>query len=182
MLEKQNTDQGKALDKLTNDVENHNKIRNLVEELRVWKEKVKKLEKACKKDKETRKEQIERIKRTEEENLKYQEELEGLMERRKAKQAANEKQEEVPDIDLITYEKDQMKMEFVEEEKRQKIELRTLEKRSKELNEKAEDLRKDLKEKEQEQRISTYKLNELRRSIKHNQLKPLPSSKAEPND
>ncbi len=70
-LEKQNTDQGKALDKLTNDVENHNKIRNLVEELRVWKEKVKKLEKACKKDKETRKEQIERIKRTEEENLKY---------------------------------------------------------------------------------------------------------------
>jgi len=28
----------------------------MVEELRVWKEKVKKLEKACKKDKETRKE------------------------------------------------------------------------------------------------------------------------------
>ena len=71
MLEKQNNDQGKALDKLTNDVENHNKIRNMVEELRVWKEKVKKLEKACKKDKETRKEQIERIKRTEDENKKY---------------------------------------------------------------------------------------------------------------
>jgi hypothetical protein len=43
------------LDKLTNDTENHNKIRNLVEELRVWKEKVKKLEKTVKKDKETRK-------------------------------------------------------------------------------------------------------------------------------
>jgi hypothetical protein len=33
---------------------------------------------------------------------------------------------------------------------------------------KAEDLRKELKEKEQEYRISTYKLNELRRTIKHN--------------
>jgi len=43
----------------------------MVEELRVWKEKVKKLEKACKKDKETRKEQIERIKKTEDENKKY---------------------------------------------------------------------------------------------------------------
>jgi hypothetical protein len=35
------------LDKLTNDVEYHNKIKNLVEELRVWKEKVKKLERKC---------------------------------------------------------------------------------------------------------------------------------------
>ncbi len=60
-------------------MDNHNKIRNLVEELRVWKEKVKKLEKACKKDKETRREQIERIKRTEEENHKYQDELEQLV-------------------------------------------------------------------------------------------------------
>ena len=85
-LEKQNNDQGKALDKLTNDVENHNKIRNMVEELRVWKEKVKKLEKMCKKDKETRKEQIERIKRIEEENRKYQDELEVVLEKKKSKQ------------------------------------------------------------------------------------------------
>ena len=74
-LEKQNTDQGKALDRLTNDVEYHNKIKNLVEELRIWKEKVKKIEKACTKDKETRKEQIERIKQIEEENRKYSQEI-----------------------------------------------------------------------------------------------------------
>lgn len=74
--EKQNNDQGKALDKLTNDVEYHNKIKNLVEELRVWKEKVKKLEKKCQKDKETRKEQVERIKKIEDENKKYEGELE----------------------------------------------------------------------------------------------------------
>lgn len=66
-----------------------------------------------------------------------------------------------------------MKMEFAEEEKKQKYELKIMDKRLQELTGKAEELRKELKEKEQEQRISTYKLNELRRSIKHNQLKPL---------
>lgn len=44
------------MDKLTNDVEYHTKIKNLVEELRIWKEKVKKLDKGIKKDEETRKE------------------------------------------------------------------------------------------------------------------------------
>lgn len=77
-MEKQNTDQGKALDKLTNDTEYHNKIKNLVEELRVWKEKVKKLERQCEKDKDTRKEQIERIKKIEEENKKHKTELTQL--------------------------------------------------------------------------------------------------------
>ena len=126
-LEKQNNDQGKALDKLTNDVENHNKIRNMVEELRVWKEKVKKLEKMCKKDKETRKEQIERIKRIEEENRKYQDELEVVLEKKKSKQV--QEQQPALDVDQLTYEKDQMKMEFAEEEKKQKQELKLMEKR-----------------------------------------------------
>ena len=67
-------------------------------------------------------------------------------------------------------------MEFIEEEKRQKQELKQVEKRLKELQDKADELRKELKEKEQEQRISTYKLNELRRSLKHNQLKPIVKS------
>ena len=84
-LEKQNTDQGKALDRLTNDVEYHNKIKNLVEELRIWKEKVKKIEKACNKDKETRKEQIERIKKIEEENKKYSTEINHLKQKKTRK-------------------------------------------------------------------------------------------------
>ena len=36
-----------------------------------------------------------------------------------------------------------------------------------------EQLKTQLKEKEQLQRISTYKLSELKRTIKHNQLKPI---------
>lgn len=48
-----------------------------------------------------------------------------------------------------------------------------MESRLQELQAKAEELRKELKEKEQEQRISTYKLNEIKRTVKHNQLRPL---------
>ena len=96
-LEKQNNDQGRALDKLTNDVESHTKIKNMVEELRVWKEKVKKLEKAVKKDKETRKDQIERIRKTEEENKKYLEELDMHIQKREQEHAKNETED--PDLD-----------------------------------------------------------------------------------
>ena len=41
------------------------------------------------------------------------------------------------------------------------------------LNAELSALKSDLKEKEQLNRISSYKLNDLKRSIKHNQLKPL---------
>jgi len=40
-----------------------------------------------------------------------------------------------------------------------------------------EELQKDLKEKEQENRISKLKIKEMRRLLKHNQLKPLNLSK-----
>ncbi len=52
------------------------------------------------------------------------------------------------DVDQLTYEKDQMKMEFAEEEKKQKQELKLMEKRLADLTQKAEELRKELKEKE----------------------------------
>lgn len=41
------------------------------------------------------------------------------------------------------------------------------------MREKRDELKRILKEKEQEQRISQFKLNEVKRTIKHNQLKPI---------
>jgi hypothetical protein len=58
---------------LTNDVEYHSKIRNLVEELRIWKEKVKKIEDTVRKEKMTRKIQVEVLEKTEQENKRYSE-------------------------------------------------------------------------------------------------------------
>ena len=43
-LEKQHKSQGKALEKLANEEEYQTKMKSLVDELRVWKEKVRKLE------------------------------------------------------------------------------------------------------------------------------------------
>lgn len=43
-LEKQHKNQGKALEKLANEEEYQAKMKSLVDELRVWKEKVRKLE------------------------------------------------------------------------------------------------------------------------------------------
>ena len=43
-LERQHKDQGKALEKMSNEEEFQAKMKILVDELRVWKEKVKKIE------------------------------------------------------------------------------------------------------------------------------------------
>ncbi len=51
--------------------------------------------------------------------------------------------------------------------------MRRWEKKIRESETKLEELTKDLKEKEQENRISKLKIKEMRRLLKHNQLKPL---------
>jgi uncharacterized coiled-coil protein SlyX len=89
-MEKQNAEQGKALDKLSNGVESHNKIRNLVEELRVWKEKVQSLKQSCKKNKETRLEQVERIKRVEQENARHKGDLDAILVKKKPVQTSRD--------------------------------------------------------------------------------------------
>lgn len=51
--------------------------------------------------------------------------------------------------------------------------MRNWDKKIKDAETKLEDLNRELKEKEQENRISKLKIKEMRRLLKHNQLKPL---------
>jgi len=51
--------------------------------------------------------------------------------------------------------------------------MRRWERKIKDSEEKLEILNKELREKEQENRISKLKIKEMRRLIKHNQLKPI---------
>lgn len=51
--------------------------------------------------------------------------------------------------------------------------MKNWDKKIKEAEMRLEELNKDLKEKEQENRISKLKIKEMRRLLKHNQLKPL---------
>ncbi len=60
-LEKQHKDQGKALEKLANEDEYQAKMKSLVDELRVWKEKVRKLEAQQEREEQSRKNQTEKI-------------------------------------------------------------------------------------------------------------------------
>ena len=71
-LEKQHKSQGKALEKLANEEEYQAKMKSLVDELRVWKEKVKKLETQQEKEENSRKNQSEKIQQVHEENKRYQ--------------------------------------------------------------------------------------------------------------
>ena len=70
-LERQHKEQGKVLEKMANEEEFQAKMKSLVDELRVWKEKVKRLEMQQEKEEQTRKSQAEKIKQVQEENKKY---------------------------------------------------------------------------------------------------------------
>jgi uncharacterized protein YihD (DUF1040 family) len=72
LLEKQHKSQGKALEKLANEDEYQAKMKSLVDELRVWKEKVRKLEIKQEKEEISRKNQSEKIQVVQEENKKFQ--------------------------------------------------------------------------------------------------------------
>ena len=54
-----------------------------------------------------------------------------------------------------------------------------MEKKIKASEEKLEVLQKELKEKDQENRISKLKIKEMKRLIKHNQLRPNPSTNSQ---
>lgn len=56
------------------------------------------------------------------------------------------------------------------------MELRGWDKKIRTAENSLEDLTKEMKEKEQENRISKLKIKEMRRLMKHNQLKPLAPS------
>ena len=51
--------------------------------------------------------------------------------------------------------------------------MRKWEKKIKDCEQRLEELNKEMKEKEQENRISKLRIKEMRRLLKHNQLKPL---------
>jgi hypothetical protein len=79
------------------------------------------------------------------------------------------------EADLEKLEQDKLVLEkqITEEEKRHRLELRKWERKIKESEQRLDTFNKELKEKEQENRISKLKIKEMRRLIKHNQLKPI---------
>ena len=79
------------------------------------------------------------------------------------------------DLERLEQEKMALEKQITDEEKRHRLELRKWERKIKESEQRLDTFNKELKEKEQENRISKLKIKEMRRLIKHNQLKPIQS-------
>jgi hypothetical protein len=162
---------------MSNEEEFQAKMRTLVDELRVWKEKVKKLESQQDKEEQTRKFQSEKIVQVQEENKKYQTVIDqlklkkGIVDQEKLAQEEHVMKE--ADLERLEQEKMALEKQVTEEDKRHRLELRKWERKIKESEQRLDSFNKELKEKEQENRISKLKIKEMRRLIKHNQLKPI---------
>ena len=125
----------------------------------------------------TRKVQTEKIQQVQEENKKFQSVIEQL----KIKKGINEKEQsdkemeraKEEDLEKLEREKLALEQQIVEEDKKNRFEMRKWEKKVKDSENKLDVINKELKEKEQENRISKLKIKEMRRLIKHNQLKPI---------
>ena len=82
--------------------------------------------------------------------------------------------------DKIEREIQEMRKKFEEEEKKHKKQATEEDKKIKELEAQLAAVQRDLREKEKENRILNFKISTQRRTIKHNQLKPV-SSHFSPN-
>lgn len=77
------------------------------------------------------------------------------------------------DLDKLEREKLALEQQIAEEDKKNRAEMRKWERKVKDSEIRLETINKEVKEKEQENRISKLKIKEMRRLIKHNQLKPI---------
>lgn len=77
------------------------------------------------------------------------------------------------DLEKLEREKLALEQQIAEEDRKNRFEMRKWEKKVKDSETKLDVINKELKEKEQENRISKLKIKEMRRLIKHNQLKPI---------
>lgn len=170
-LQKIEREQKKAIDIASNAQGYPEKLDSLRQEIKTLKDRYRELQQKQKTDEKVLKEQHEKCVDLEEKCRK----LKGIIRQKK-----NEDDE--PKVPEVT-EKDIQELEekIKETEQKKKEEERKLKKRIKDLENQINDskhninmLNVKLKEKDQECRLSVLKIKELKRAVRHNQLKPLP--------
>ena len=172
-LQKIEKEQKKALDVASNAQGYPEKLESLRQEIRTLKDKYRELQVKQKQDEKVLKDQHEKCVDLEEKCRK----LKGIIRQKKN----DEDEEKIPEVT----EKDIQELEekIKETEQKKKEEERKLKKRIKELENQINEskhninmLNVKLKEKDQECRLSVLKIKELKRAVRHNQLKPLPKA------
>eukprot|EP00744_Colponema_vietnamica_P001630 GILI01002681.1.p1 GENE.GILI01002681.1~~GILI01002681.1.p1 ORF type:complete len:457 (+),score=130.11 GILI01002681.1:573-1943(+) len=163
-------EQSKALEQASNVEEYPTKIRVLMEDLKVHREKLREIQGQKSRDEKVLKQQHEQLVNLEEKCRKLQQLLSA-----KKKPEEDEPKPQVSESDIKDLE---WKMKVLSEakkmeEKKYKLKMQQAQLQVKELQLQVEALSIQLKEKDQECRLNALKIKELNRTIRHNMLKPL---------
>lgn len=172
-LEKMSKDKGKALERLTEGDDYNYKIRNMIDEIRMWKEKIRHRQELYDKNENTVGLQSERMGDLEKENQKLMQQIQALDSNLKLDPTKTKDPKVDKEIEKINKEKQAAKEDFEAKQKANRKEIKQVEKEIQNLEAKRDALFTRAKELDQEQRISSLKLREVGRILKHNQLKPI---------
>lgn len=172
-LEKQSKDKGKELEKLTEGNDYNYKIRNMIDEIRMWKEKIRHRQEVYDQANNTVQLKSERLETLEKENASLMSKIESMNSNIDLSQNNSKPGKVKKELDTIGKEKQKAKEKFEQAQLQNRNEIKAEEKEIQDLESQRDDLLTKLKELDQEKRISTFKLKEVGRVLKHNQLKPL---------
>lgn len=177
-LQKIESEQKKALEEVQNAQNYKQRMQSLQQESRTLKERYRELLQKQKQDEKILKDQHERCVMLEEKTRK----LHALVKSKKG-ESDEPKVPEVTeqDIEELRGKMEETERKKKEEETRLKARIRELEAQVREARHNVDVYNVRLKEKDQECRLNALKIKELKRAVRHNQLKPLekPKSKAE---
>ena len=174
-VEKHSKDTGDIIEKYADGEGYQNKMKNLIEEIRVWKDRVRGIEGTFVREETTVENQKERMQTIMKENTELGVQVEAMQKELKSKQdpAGAGDGGKPEDKERLGKEADEVRRKFDEEEKKHKKKLNDDDKNIRELEIKLEEIKKELREKEKENRILNFKISTQKRAIKHNQLKPV---------
>jgi hypothetical protein len=172
-LEKQSKDKGNQLERLTEGDDYNYKIRNLIDEMRMWKEKIRHREEAYEKAGSTVQLQDEHMGTLEKENQDLMSKIQGMNSKIDLSKTTTKDTGLQAKLDSINEEKLKAKDQYETTQTLNSNEIKLEKKEIAKLESNRDQLMTKLKELDQERRISTFKLREVGRILKHNQLKPL---------
>ncbi len=171
--------QEKELDKLTGNSEANNKIKALNEQLKAAKEKNKEIEKKIQAESASYQKQHNHLLDLQEKYHKLKKDK-VLLKKAIADRNAG-RVEETPAEDKKS-EAEILKASIKSTQKRIDLERTTAKKTLEATKKEIEEYQKKIKEAEQENRLNTSKLAELKKKMRHNQLKPLDNPDQRPED
>eukprot|EP00344_Euplotes_crassus_P010846 CAMPEP_0197005254 /NCGR_PEP_ID=MMETSP1380-20130617/28662_1 /TAXON_ID=5936 /ORGANISM="Euplotes crassus, Strain CT5" /LENGTH=418 /DNA_ID=CAMNT_0042424331 /DNA_START=109 /DNA_END=1366 /DNA_ORIENTATION=+ len=149
------------------------KIKNMINEIRMWKEKIAARQELYEKNENNVNGQSERLPEIEKENEELMGQIQSLDAKIDLENSKKKDKRAKKDLEDIGENVKTSKEKFEMGKKNHEKEIKAQKKKTDEAEKEREELYKKLKELGQEKRISSLKLREVGRMLKHNQLNPI---------